>query len=182
MKTVRLYGDMAKRFGREFEFDVRTPAEAIRALCSQVDGFRAYLHKHQQSAFKIFVGSRNACDGIQAPCSDKEIIRITPVIQGAGAVGRIILGVALIALSFVPGLQAVAPYMMSMGASLVLGGVVELLTPQASTSSTGESATNAPSYNFNGPINTTAQGHPVPVAYGKLIVGSSVISAGMVTV
>jgi predicted phage tail protein len=28
-------------------------------------------------------------------------------------------------------------------------------------------------------VNTTAQGHPVPVGYGRMIVGSAVISAGI---
>lgn len=184
MKIVRLYGDMGKRFGREFVLDVKSPAEAVRALCSQVQGFRAYMHAHAQSAFKVFVGSRNASEEVALPCSDREVIRITPVIQGASAAGRIILGAVLLVTSFfVPGLTPfVAKTMFGMGASLVLGGVVELLTPQVKTTSTGESVTNTPSYNFNGPVNTEAQGHPVPLAYGKLIVGSAVISAGVTTV
>jgi len=37
----------------------------------------------------------------------------------------------------------------------------------------------ASSYVFNGAVNTTAQGHPVPVGYGRMIVGSAVISAGI---
>lgn len=184
MKIVRLYGDMGKRFGREFVLDVKSPAEAVRALCSQVQGFRAYMHAHAQSAFKVFVGSRNASEESALPCSDREVIRITPVIQGASAAGRIILGaVLLVASFFVPGLTPfVAQAMFGIGASLVLGGVVELLTPKVKTTSTGESVTNTPSYNFNGPVNTEAQGHPVPLAYGKLIVGSAVISAGVTTV
>ena len=34
-------------------------------------------------------------------------------------------------------------------------------------------------HNFNGPVNTTAQGNPVPVIYGEMIVGSATISAGI---
>lgn len=187
MKIVRLYGDMGKRFGREFVLDVKSPAEAVRALCSQVQGFRAYMHAHAQSAFKVFVGSRNASEESALPCSDREVIRITPVIQGASAAGRIILGAALIALAvwnpvFLGMSKGVVAGVMGYGVAMVLGGVVELLTPQVKTTSTGESVTNTPSYNFNGPVNTEAQGHPVPLAYGKLIVGSAVISAGVTTV
>ena len=68
-----------------------------------------------------------------------------------------------------------------MGASLIMGGVIELLTPQQKVTSSGDSADNTPSYNFNGPVNTTAQGHPVPLAYGEVMTGSAVISAGVVT-
>ncbi len=42
-----------------------------------------------------------------------------------------------------------------------------------------EKPDNQPSYVFNGPVNTTAQGQPVPIGYGRLIVGGAVISAGI---
>ena len=42
-----------------------------------------------------------------------------------------------------------------------------------------EKPENTPSTYFDGAVNTTAQGHPVPIGYGKLIVGSAVISAGL---
>ncbi|HCW20974.1 MAG TPA: phage tail protein, partial [Achromobacter sp.] len=45
--------------------------------------------------------------------------------------------------------------------------------------STRDSPDNGASYNFNGPVNTSAQGIPVPVLYGRMIVGSAVISAGI---
>ena len=191
MKTIILYGDMRQKFGREFRLDVKTPAEAVRALCSQLKGFRGYLHNHANDAFKVFVGGRNASDEIGAPCSDREVIRIAPVIQGAGAAGRMVMGVVLVALALTNPMGWAAmgssgafglSTMFGMGASMVLGGVVELLSPTTSTdTATAESVTNTPSYNFNGPVNTTAQGHPVPLCYGEMIVGSAVISAGMTT-
>lgn len=188
MKTIRLYGDMGKRFGREFQFDVKSPAEAVRALCSQVEGFRAYLHAHAQDPFKVFVGSRNAHDSIQFPCSDREIIRITPVIQGAGNAGRIVLGIILVVVGYLasPMTGGASLYLVGPGIGLIIGGVIGLLTPvpknNNNSASESEYVENRPSYNFNGPVNTTAQGHPVPLAYGRLIVGSAVISAGMTTV
>ena len=180
MKTIKLYGDMGKKFGREFELDVQTPAEAIRALASQVKGFRAYLHAHAQDAFKIFVGGRNSSETLDFPCSDKEIIRIAPVVQGSGAVGRIVLGVVMLVVAyFVPPL---APYLVPMATSMILGGIVQLLSPTPKTDSGmgSEAAENRPSYNFNGPVNTTAQGHPVQLAYGRVVCGSAVISAGLI--
>lgn len=188
MKTIRLYGDMGKKFGREFELDVATPAEAVRALCSQVKGFRSYLQDHAQDAFKVFVGGRNTSDGLENPCSDKEIIRIAPTVQGAGAAARIVLGIVLIIASFfVPGSTPYAAQisagLFSIGASMTLGGVIQLLTPtpEMSSGSGAEDANNAPSFNFDGPVNTQAQGHPVSLCYGRMIVGSAVISAGLET-
>ena len=190
MKTVRLYGEMGRRFGREFVLDVKTPAEAICALGSQIKGFRTYLHEHAQDSYKVFVGGRNASHAVDHPCSDREVIRIAPVTQGAGAAARIVAGAALIFLSagtaspmVMAGFSASAASMAgSIGISLVLGGVAQLLTSTSAADTTSaESAENTPSYNFSGAVNTQAQGHPVPLAYGRVICGSAVISAGIVT-
>ena len=187
MKTIRLYGELGKRFGREFKLDVQSPAEAVRALRVIVPGFQAYLAEHAKSAFKIFVGGSNRSDEVGAPCSDMEVIRIAPTVQGASAVGRIILGVALLAFAWWNPLGWTAGGAMltgvtGMGMSMVLGGVVQLLSPQQTyDSAASERPENRPSYNFNGPVNTTAQGHPVPLCYGRMIVGSAVISAGIET-
>jgi len=192
VKTIKLYGEMGKKFGREFELDVATPAEAVRALCSQIKGFRAYLHEHAQDSFKVFVGGRNAYDELTFPCSDKEIIRIAPVVQGASAAARIVIGIVLIIVAWwnpgtwaFLGQQIAASSVMMMGASMVMGGVIQLLSQVDTNTNSGsgsESANNTPSYNFDGPVNTTAQGHPVPICYGRMIVGSAVISAGLTTV
>ncbi len=187
MKTIRLYGELGKRFGREFKLDVQSPAEAVRALRVIVPGFQAYLVEHAKSAFKVFVGGSNRSDEVGAPCSDMEVIRIAPTVQGASAVGRIILGVALLAFAWWNPLgwtagSAMLTGVTGMGMSMVLGGVVQLLSPQQTyDSAASERPENRPSYNFNGPINTTAQGHPVPLCYGRMIVGSAVISAGLET-
>lgn len=178
MKTIRLYGELGKRFGREFQLDVQSPAEAIRALRVIVPGFQAYLVEHAKSAFKVFVGGSNRSDEVGAPCSDKEVIRIAPTVQGAGFVGRVILGAVLA----IVGVVFQQPWLVGMGASMALGGVVQMLSPQQSSNSAdAERPKNRPSYNFNGPVNSTAQGHPVPLCYGRMIVGSAVISAGIET-
>ena len=86
------------------------------------------------------------------------------------------------------------------GAALVLGGTAQLLSPTMSTDSPGafgstsptrarsrdsfapennEVADNRSSYIFNGAVNLTAQGNPVPLCYGRMRVGSVVISAGL---
>ena len=104
---------------------------------------------------------------------------------GAGAVGRIIAGIALVAVGlFVPGIGALGVQLLvGVGASLVLGGVAQLLTPTPKIP-TGPDTQNDPrkSYSFSGIQNTSRQGVPVPIVYGETIVGSVVISAGIDTV
>jgi predicted phage tail protein len=117
-------------------------------------------------------------------------ITIAPVIAGAGGkFGQIILGVALIAASFYLPTTAlfsigsfapsIASLSFSIGLSLTLGGVAQMLAPQPASSEPSERPENQPSYTFNGAVNTTAQGQPVPVGYGRVVVGSAVISAGI---
>jgi len=113
-------------------------------------------------------------------------------VGGASAVGRIILGAALIffapmAAGWVFGNTAmvglatgIATFAPQIGMALILGGVSQLLfsPPQAQSVERPE---NKPSFAFDGPVNTMQQGNPVPICYGELIVGSQVISAGFDT-
>jgi predicted phage tail protein len=67
------------------------------------------------------------------------------------------------------------------GASMALGGVVQMLSPQAGGLRMRQGAENKPSYAFGGPVNTTAQGNPVGVLYGTREIGGAIISAGIYT-
>lgn len=199
MKTIRMYGEMGKLFGREYKLDVETPAEAVRALCVQVKGFRDYLFNHANDYYKVFVGGSSIDDKqLCYPASDREIIRIAPAVQGAGGgFGRVILGAALIGVGVMTGgasmtmgaawaaggAQFLGYVATQVGISLVLGGVAEMLSPSQSAPSSRdvERPENKPSMLFDGAVNTTAQGNGVPLCYGKMLVGSQVISAGLVT-
>jgi len=183
LRTVRLYGKLGARFGRvhRFHLESNTVAEAIAALDSQFAGFRAFMVNAKQHGmvFAVFAGKRNlAVDDMTVPTGSDDI-RIAPVIAGSknGGLFNIILGGALIALSFVPGLQFAAPYLLNAGIMLIAGGVAQMLSPQPKSKVSNGS--NEPSYVFNGAVNTEAQGHPVPLLYGRMIVGSAVISAGI---
>jgi len=76
----------------------------------------------------------------------------------------------------------------SIGAAMIFGGAAQLISPAATTISSFNPAQNAlrdprqlKSYNFSGIQNTSVQGTPLPVVYGKIYVGSIVISAGVST-
>lgn len=189
LREVRLYGELARRFGRLHRFAVANAAEAVRALMANYPEFeRALLDV--APGYRVQVGRRRLSDADQLrdPSSATESIRIVPVVAGAkSALGQIVFGAALIAAAvFVPGLAAVnlfggttlATVVGTIGISMVLGGVSQLLSPQPKLdANSGEQ--QKPSYVFNGAVNTTAQGNPVPVGYGRLLIGSAVISAGI---
>ncbi|MDE1894081.1 MAG: tail assembly protein [Acidobacteriota bacterium] len=179
LRTVRLYGKLGARFGRvhRFHLESNTVAEAIRALDSQLAGFRAFMVNAKQygMVFAVFAGKRNlVADELRDPVGSEDI-RIAPVIDGSksGGVLQTILGIVLI----VVGVYTDNPNLIYSGALMVAGGVIQMLSPQPR--SKPNAGANDPSYVFNGAVNTEAQGHPVPLLYGRMMVGSAVISAGI---
>lgn len=198
MKTIRLYGHLGARFGRVFRLDVASPAEALRALLMQLPGFRdAILASEGAGGYRVLAGgAARDLDTLRDPCGERESIRIVPVLCGAGrkGIGQILLGAALVAfgvwtggasLTFgaawkAGGMQLAGYFATSVGMSLVMGGVAQMLAGTPNTAGTSvERPENKPSYAFDGPVNTAAQGNPVPICYGRAIVGSQVVSAGM---
>lgn len=182
MRTIKVYGRLAQELGqRVFRADVESVAEAVRFLVANfphIEGLMAQQH-YRVRAGKHSLGE----ESLHHPVGASEVISITPVIAGRGAVGRIIAGVLLIAASFlIPGVAlfgiALAPLAFGIGASLVLGGVAQLLTPTPSTLS-NEKDPKAESYSFSGIQNTSRSGLPIPIIYGETVVGSITISAGI---
>ncbi|MFA1289986.1 tail assembly protein [Xanthomonas axonopodis pv. nakataecorchori] len=191
IRTVRLYGVLGARFGRSFRLAVSSPAEAIRALCVQIPGLERFLmeSKDRGMAFAVFIGRRNLREDQLDDPPGNDDIRIAPILIGSksGGVFQAILGVALIAVAAIATGGVGAAFAASgvwgtaamVGLSLAIGGVAQMLAPQAKGLGTSERPENQPSYSFNGPVNTQAQGNPVPVAYGRVWAGGAIISAGI---
>ena len=160
-------------------------------------------------AYRVTVGKQKVhnedVSGLFTPWSERDVFSITPVMTGAGrGTGMILMGAALIGASFLfPGaglfgttglfgaggagivgvssagvLQATAigTSLSYIGASLVLGGIATMLSPVPKPP---REASRLESNSFSGVVKTTRQGVPVPIAYGRLFVGSAVISAGL---
>ena len=160
-------------------------AEAVRFLLANFP----QLEKHMADQhYRVTVGGYDLNEQeLHDPAGQQEI-KIIPVLAGAGAVGRIIAGVALIALAlFVPlgaiGAVQIGSLVFGIGASLVLGGVAQLLTPVPKIPQ-GTDTQDDPrkSFSFSGVQQTSRAGVPVPIVYGETLVGSVVISAGIDTV
>lgn len=187
LRRIKLYGKLAKFIGhRVLEADVSSAAEAVRFLLANWPELEQHMADQH---YRVSVGTYALDkDELHDPAGQQEI-SIAPVVAGAGTVGRIILGAVLIGLSFIPGLQAAAIFgskltvgaaLLSLGGGLVLGGVAQLLTPTPKMQAVDQDPRKT--YNFSGIQQTSRQGTPVPVVYGKTLLGSIVISAGVDTV
>ena len=162
-------------------------------------------------SYRVSIGKEKiAADDLSPlvmPWSERQVFSITPVIAGAGRTGAMIgIGIGLIALSFVSfgagsmlagvgasgglfggaaaagaTLPILSNALFGIGASLVLGGVAQLISPTPTFSGLerGKEASRLESFTFSGITNTVQQGMPVPIVYGRAYIGSAVISSGL---
>lgn len=195
MMTILLYGDLGKKFGKVHQYNVHSPREALSALCATVHGFKSALL--EGGHYRVIRAGKDAVDlkDISNPQSQKESLRIVPVVVGSGGQGdglfTAIAGAALIWATggfgaslgggFLSGMGAASTFIGKLGFSMLMGGIAQMLfaPPEAADNRAREVVSNRPSFAFDGAINTVAQGNAVPVCYGELIVGSQVISAGL---
>ena len=203
MKVVKVYGALRKKLGQcRFQFDVDTPAQALKALCVNFPGLEKWLMDSEADGigFRVTVGrdkiTQESPEGLIMPWSEREVFSITPVIVGAGqGFGQVLAGIGVIALAIITGgiasagvalggflgIGTVGTAVVGIGASLVLGGIAQMISPQPTMGNltSGREAARLESFTFSGIVNTSKQGLPVPVAYGRLFVGSAVISSGL---
>ncbi|BEN01129.1 tail assembly protein [Serratia marcescens] len=193
VRTIELRGILGKKFTREFKYRARDVPHAIRALKGLIPGFEKFMLESKQKGFTfaIFVGDKNISEDQLAMTKGSDNIRIIPVIIGSkrGGMFQTILGAAIIAAAvYFSGGTAAAAFssagvlnggLAMIGASMMLGGVIQMLSPQPGGLSVSQGADNKPSYAFGGPVNSTAQGNPVGVLYGSREIGGAIISAGI---
>ncbi|HEJ2504800.1 TPA: tail assembly protein [Pseudomonas aeruginosa] len=182
MTIIKLSGPLIREFGREHRrfLDTGTTQEAFSALRNTLPGFKEAIQRLQNKGmrFAIFRNRKNIGQDDLSAGGTREV-RIVPVLTGSKRAGLLqtILGAAIFTASFfVPGMQG---WGQSLGASLALGGVVQMLSPQAKGLSMSGAPENLPSYAFGSARNTTASGNPVPICYGKRRWGGAIISASI---
>jgi len=189
LRKVHLHGSLAKH-GDVFELDVLTAAEALAALAANI---LAFMDDLREGSWVILRGDPET--GI---CLDEEMIagmrlgnadlHIMPEVQGAkngnGAL-KAILGVALIAITAGSALPFLANPIIAgagttwgnaigqMGLAMALTGVSSMLAPET------ESADDEKSFTLTGPVSSYGQGGAVPIVYGEVITGGTLISGGI---
>lgn len=202
---VAIHGALADELGRsEWAFAVSSPAEALQAIEANTGKLIDALWRHWGADYFVAVNGVPVSSIEEMSVmqhADLREITFMPAFKGAGSGSgwMILAGVLLIVLVVVApyigigiGLKAgavagttisatgaaVGTLIVGMGLSLVLSGVASMLAPTPKYDQV-ERPENTPSYLFNGALNTYRQGNPVPVGFGRMIVGSQIISAGV---
>ena len=155
MQLVLLAGELGEKYGQKHEYyNLQTPADAIKLLCINYPALKAELfqaHKNGVGYRVIQGGAAMGYDELQLPFGSKPLL-VVPVITGSGggSTTQILLGVGLVAASFlIPGAGVAGTSFLSsvtgagvtaasiagsiagsIGTALVLGGTASLLSPQ----------------------------------------------------
>lgn len=213
MKKVVLHGKLKDVYADELFFDINSVAEAIRAMYYQIDGFpEAIREGHYRIVTEHNDDIPEEALTFKLGSEVREI-HIVPALEGSkGGVFRVVAGVALVGLAVATGGAAAgvaglgitgggalttsasfaaatggfaisSSTLATMGASLLLGGISQMMTPSVKPpeAQSFERPADRPSYLYNGATNTSEQGGPVPLIYGQMRVGSVVVSAGIQT-
>ena len=186
-RNIILKGQMGKLFGEEHRLNVKTIQEAMHAIDVMKGGLRRYIMECMDLGIKFTVqrGSEVKAmakenlndfigeDEIGNFLGDEDII-ITPVPAGAfiKKLFKVIVGALLIYAAVMTG-GALGYALGAMGAMLALQGIIEMIMPDADGNDQPEKSSL-----FNGPVNTTKVGVPVPMAYGKVEAGGVVTNFG----
>ncbi|MGF3527422.1 tail assembly protein [Klebsiella pneumoniae] len=186
MTRIELSGTLGKMFGKVHHRLISTTHEAGIALANTIPGFEKFMISSEERGltYAIFKNNKNiGLDDLGFPVTG-EVIRIVPVVVGSKKSGflQTILGAVIVAAGAVATFVFDQPWgvnVMMAGGAMMLGGVVQMLSPQPPGLARKESADNKASYAFGGVTNTASQGYPVPLLYGKRRIGGAIISAGI---
>ena len=228
MQLVLLAGELGEKYGKQHEYyNLRTPADAIKLLCFNYPKLRQELIEahHNGIGYKVIQGGASmAYDELHLPFGSKPLM-VVPVITGSGGdepIGQILAGVGLVAAAivFAPAAggflgiggsgaitaatgftlgSAASSVIGSIGASLILGGTAQLLSPQPELANAGadrirgkgtnvrgegpegitRGGSGLQSYAFTGPANTVGTGATIPVIYGRVITGAHLLAANV---
>jgi predicted phage tail protein len=182
MTTIMLSGSLARKFGRKHvkRIDSGTSREVFKALGCTIHGFEQEIRRLAAIGmrFAVFRNRKNIGEAGFQLGGTREV-RIVPVVEGSkrGGVLQTVVGVVLLAISYV--FPVTAPYLAPAGIGLIAGGVIQMLSPQASGLKQSASPENMPSYAFGSAKNTTASGNPVPICIGERRWGGAIISASI---
>ncbi|MGT2518087.1 tail assembly protein, partial [Salmonella enterica] len=190
MARVCLYGDL-QRFGKRFSLSIKTAAEGVYALAMQIPGFR---EKMTEGWYQVRIAGEDVSEDtlstrLHEPLPPGAVIHIVPRMEGAksGGIFQVVLGAVAIAAAFWTGGASMAAWgalstgLFTAGASMMLGGVAQMLTPQPKAPSMHSADNGKQNTYFSSLDNMVAQGNPLPVAYDEVMTGSRRISQELST-
>lgn len=190
MIKLTIYGRLRKFVGQStFEIEAKTPLEAFSFLINNFKGVKEHI-KDQE--YCVMAGDLRITEALLDMQTESNI-KIIPVVHGeVFFLGLAFVGAGVAATAIGGALTAtvlgvsIASALTTIGTSLLITGVVDLITPEPQPLQTQKQNAltedpNDPSYTFTGLLNNTRQGVPINIIYGEVLVGSTVVSSSVDT-
>lgn len=175
--------------------DIQSLVDGLRCLFPKLAMYMSMIDSRQISNVAFFVNKETKL--VEKFPSGKKIdkelnLALIITIYGAGDdIGGILIGAALIAASFIPGLQGltvlgmgVASSMLTVGVGMVLTGFIGLLTPKTNSSATAptDSGIRAQNDAFGPMQNTTTTETPIALIFGQMRVPGQFVGGRVKTI
>ena len=188
LKKIKVYGKLRQFLGKSyFEAAVRSPQQAVSFLMANFEGLQKHMN---DQIYKIKMGGRVITEDYLSMTGQGDI-QIIPIATGGinFAVGLLFSGFAAEVGAFAAGVlgsqlvgTAVSTILTTVGTSMIIGGVTDLIAPQNTPQNISSVSDTDPrmrgSYSFSGIQNVSTSGVPVPIIYGLVFSGSILISSG----
>lgn len=189
LTTVILGGPLGKKYGRRFEFMLHRPIDAIKALHCNFPDFVETMQGYAEKGMEFRItdlsdGRRDLSLDESTAVNQPKVLRLAPVVAGASeqtakantqlAIATV-LAVAAIALSGGTASPWVVQALAAMSVSFAIQGALGHYAAHQSKKNKKEQKEKNPSNLFSNQENVTEAGGPVPVGYGQMMVGSTVI-------
>ncbi len=188
---------------------MRVPADAIKFLLCNFPELRSLMRDgyYKVAVGQHDLQLADSPEQLHYPLADSDVVKVIPVVSGAGGrgVGQVLLGAALIGVAVASagtGLFAggaagfgltsggtfaaatfgtkLAVIAGNVGLALAFSGVAQMISPVPDLPSDSFGGEPLENFAFQSIGNVDREGVPVPVVYGEMIVGSVVISTGLI--
>ena len=178
MIKLTIYGRLRKFIGQStFEIDVASPKQAFSFLIHNFEGVADHIKEQE---YCVMAGKIRISEDLLDLQTESDI-KIIPVVHGEiipFIVGALAVGAGVAA--SIAGYTALATALYTIGGSLIIQGVTDLLFPPPAPP-TFSADEQDPSFLFTGQANIAKQGVPINIVYGEVLVGTNTVGASVDT-
>lgn len=176
MTKIHLLGKAGKKFGKEFNLEIKNVKQALRAIACQRKGFYNFFMDEQEKGVEwVFKrGEEFMRKGEEELSLGKHDIYIVPIVQGSlSDQAKKDFGTLLAIIGLIVG-GPIGLGLVIVGSYIAIDGVIGLV--QDDTPAKDEEPAI-----FGGPINVVKSGIPIPLCYGRLEVTGAPVNFGFTT-